>query len=164
MNKQIAGTPLEGKSLEEVVLSSWNGGSPTPVFNNAAQVWNHTFFWEGMKPNGGGAPSGKLADAINASFGSFDEFKVRVCWWCWCWFCCLRAARGLTFLWEVCPHVNLETNAHHYTPTAKQQHNTTQTEHRPSSRPPARRNLARAGRGSWPTRPASSRSRRRPTR
>ena len=76
MNKQIAGTDLEGKSLEEIVLASWNKGSPTPVFNNAAQVWNHTFFWESMKPNGGGAPTGKLADAINASFGSLDEFKV----------------------------------------------------------------------------------------
>eukprot|EP00879_Flechtneria_rotunda_P001514 GHRR01001671.1.p1 GENE.GHRR01001671.1~~GHRR01001671.1.p1 ORF type:complete len:178 (+),score=70.54 GHRR01001671.1:35-535(+) len=75
MNKQIAGTELEGKSLEEIVLSSWNSGKPTPVFNNAAQVWNHTFFWESMKANGGGAPTGKLADAINASFGSFDEFK-----------------------------------------------------------------------------------------
>lgn len=76
MNKQIAGTPLEGKSLEEVVLASWNGGNPTPVFNNAAQVWNHTFFWESMAPKAGGAPSGKLADAITKSFGSLDEFKV----------------------------------------------------------------------------------------
>ncbi|GBG00492.1 superoxide dismutase, partial [Raphidocelis subcapitata] len=75
MNKQIAGTPLEGKSLEEVVLSSWNKGAPTPVFNNAAQVWNHTFFWESMAPNGGGAPAGKLAEAITKSFGSLDEFK-----------------------------------------------------------------------------------------
>ncbi|GLI66069.1 hypothetical protein VaNZ11_009788 [Volvox africanus] len=75
MNKQIAGTPLDGKSLEEVVLASWNGGSPTPVFNNAAQVWNHTFFWESMKPNGGGAPTGKLAEAIVRDFGSFEKFK-----------------------------------------------------------------------------------------
>eukprot|EP00878_Enallax_costatus_P001084 GHUV01001221.1.p1 GENE.GHUV01001221.1~~GHUV01001221.1.p1 ORF type:complete len:207 (+),score=81.04 GHUV01001221.1:237-857(+) len=77
MNKQTAGTELEGKSLEEVVLASWNGGNPTPVFNNAAQVWNHTFFWESMKPNGGGEPTGKLADAIKSSFGSFDEFKTQ---------------------------------------------------------------------------------------
>lgn len=77
MNKQIAGTPLEGKSLEEVVLASWNGGNPTPVFNNAAQVWNHTFFWESMAPKAGGAPSGKLADAITKSFGSLDEFKTQ---------------------------------------------------------------------------------------
>ena len=59
------------------MLESWNKGSPTPAFNNAAQVWNHTFFWESMKPNGGGAPTGKLADAINASFGSLDEFKAQ---------------------------------------------------------------------------------------
>ena len=75
MNKQIAGTPLEGKSLEEVVVASWNNGTPTPVFNNAAQVWNHTFFWESMKPNGGGAPTGKLAEAIARDFGSYDKFK-----------------------------------------------------------------------------------------
>jgi superoxide dismutase, Fe-Mn family len=59
----------------QIILASWNEGKPTPVFNNAAQVWNHTFFWEGMAPKAGGAPSGKLADAINASFGSYDEFK-----------------------------------------------------------------------------------------
>ncbi|CAG9465072.1 unnamed protein product [Pedinophyceae sp. YPF-701] len=76
-NKQIAGTDLENKSLEEIVLASWNNGSPTPVFNNAAQVWNHTFFWESMKPNGGGKPSGALASAIDASFGSFDEFVTQ---------------------------------------------------------------------------------------
>ncbi|KIY96455.1 superoxide dismutase [Monoraphidium neglectum] len=76
LNKQIAGTDLEGKTLEDIVLASWNGGSPTPAFNNAAQIWNHTFYWESLKPNGGGAPTGKLADAINASFGSYDEFKV----------------------------------------------------------------------------------------
>ncbi|KAG2501256.1 hypothetical protein HYH03_001063 [Edaphochlamys debaryana] len=75
MNKQIAGTPLEGKSLEEIVVASWNNGTPSPVFNNAAQVWNHTFFWESMKPNGGGAPTGALADAIARDFGSFDKFK-----------------------------------------------------------------------------------------
>lgn len=48
-----------------------------PCSTPRLQVWNHTFFWESMKPNGGGAPTGKLADAIKASFGSFDEFKVR---------------------------------------------------------------------------------------
>jgi Fe-Mn family superoxide dismutase len=77
MNKQIAGTDLDGKSLEEIVMASWNNGNPTPVFNNAAQVWNHTFFWESMKPNGGGAPTGKLAEAITRDFGSLDEFKTQ---------------------------------------------------------------------------------------
>jgi Fe-Mn family superoxide dismutase len=74
MNKQIAGTDLDGKSLEEIVLASWNNGSPSPVFNNAAQVWNHTFFWESMKPNGGGKPTGAVAAAIDASFGSYEKF------------------------------------------------------------------------------------------
>ena len=77
LNKQIAGTALENATLEQIVLESWNGGSPTPAFNNAAQIWNHTFFWESIKPNGGGEPTGKLADAIKASFGSFDEFKTQ---------------------------------------------------------------------------------------
>jgi Fe-Mn family superoxide dismutase len=77
MNKQIAGTDLDGKSLPEIVVASWNKGSPTPVFNNAAQVWNHDFFWEGMSPNGGGKPSGKLAEAIDSAFGSLDEFKTQ---------------------------------------------------------------------------------------
>lgn len=59
----------------QIIQSSWNNGSPTPVFNNAAQTWNHTFFWEGMAPGGGGEPSGKLGEAITKCFGSFDEFK-----------------------------------------------------------------------------------------
>nr|QKY15092.1 superoxide dismutase [fe] (FSD) [Polytomella parva] len=75
LNKLIAGTPLEGKTLEEIIVASYNSGAPTPVFNQAAQVWNHTFFWESMKPNGGGVPSGKLAEAIDRDFGSFDKFK-----------------------------------------------------------------------------------------
>ncbi|MCU0676446.1 MAG: superoxide dismutase [Myxococcota bacterium] len=66
----IEGTPDAEKSLEDFVKSS-SGGN----FNNAAQVWNHTFFWKGMKPNGGGAPTGKVADLINKSFGSYDGFK-----------------------------------------------------------------------------------------
>jgi Fe-Mn family superoxide dismutase len=62
---------LQGKSLEEIILSS-DGG----VFNNAAQVWNHTFFWNSMRPGGGGAPSGALAAAIDAAFGSLDGFRT----------------------------------------------------------------------------------------
>lgn len=62
-------------SSVQIIMSSWNNGAPTPVFNNAAQVWNHTFFWEGMAPNAGGLPSGDLAAAIDKSFGSFDTFK-----------------------------------------------------------------------------------------
>jgi len=75
LNKAIAGTPNENKSLEELVKAA---GSISPaVRNNGGGHWNHTFFWESLAPNAGGAPSGKLADAINATFGSFDEFKEK---------------------------------------------------------------------------------------
>jgi Fe-Mn family superoxide dismutase len=69
LNKLIEGKPEANKSLEEIILSS-DGG----VFNNAAQVWNHTFFWNCMKPNGGGEPTGELAEAIKRDFGSYDAF------------------------------------------------------------------------------------------
>eukprot|EP00210_Caulerpa_lentillifera_P003596 g3431.t1 len=74
LNNQINDTELADKSLEEIILVSWNNGSPTPLFNNAAQVWNHDFFWLCMKPGGGGKPSGKLLKAIERDFGSFDGF------------------------------------------------------------------------------------------
>ena len=70
LNNLIPGTEFENASLEEIVLKSSGG-----IFNNAAQVWNHTFYWNGLSPNGGGEPTGALADAIDAAFGSFDEFK-----------------------------------------------------------------------------------------
>jgi Fe-Mn family superoxide dismutase len=72
LNNQIAGTEFEGKDLEAIIKSSSGG-----MFNNAAQVWNHTFYWHCLKPNGGGAPTGKLAEAINAAFGSFEAFKEK---------------------------------------------------------------------------------------
>lgn len=72
LNGLIEGTPDANKSLEEIVKSSSGG-----VFNNAAQVWNHTFYWNCLSPNGGGEPSGAVADAINKAFGSFAEFKER---------------------------------------------------------------------------------------
>jgi Fe-Mn family superoxide dismutase len=71
LNKLIEGTPLAGKSLEEIVKASEGG-----VFNNAAQVWNHTFYWHSMKPGGGGKPTGKIADAIQQSFGGYDAFRT----------------------------------------------------------------------------------------
>lgn len=71
LNGLVEGTDMESKSLEEIVKNS-DGG----VFNNAAQIWNHTFYWNSLSPNGGGEPSGALADAINAKWGSFDEFKA----------------------------------------------------------------------------------------
>ncbi|MBW4575493.1 MAG: superoxide dismutase [Aphanothece sp. CMT-3BRIN-NPC111] len=75
LNKLIQDTELADKSLEEVIKASFGDSSKAGVFNNAAQVWNHTFFWDSMKPNGGGEPTGELAEKINASFGSFDKFK-----------------------------------------------------------------------------------------
>ncbi len=75
LNKAIAGTPNENLSLESLVASA---GSISPaVRNNGGGHWNHTFFWESLAPQAGGVPSGKLADAINASFGSFDSFKEK---------------------------------------------------------------------------------------
>lgn len=70
LNNLVKGTEFENASLEDIIKKSAGG-----VFNNAAQVWNHTFYWNSMKPNGGGAPTGPLADAINAKWGSFDKFK-----------------------------------------------------------------------------------------
>ncbi len=76
LNKAIAGTPNENKSLEELVKAA---GSISPaVRNNGGGHWNHTFFWETLSPNAGGAPSGKIAEAINAAFGSFDELKTKI--------------------------------------------------------------------------------------
>jgi Fe-Mn family superoxide dismutase len=70
LNNLIKGTEFESASLEDIVRKSSGG-----VFNNAAQVWNHTFYWHCLAPNAGGAPTGALADAINAKWGSFDAFK-----------------------------------------------------------------------------------------
>ena len=70
LNGLAQGTDLANKSLEEVVKTS-NGG----VFNNAAQIWNHTFYWNCLSPSGGGAASGAIAEAIDAAFGSFEAFK-----------------------------------------------------------------------------------------
>ena len=71
LNNLVKGTEYESLGLEAIIKKAPAGG----VFNNSAQVWNHTFFWNSMKPNGGGAPSGALADAINKKWGGFDEFK-----------------------------------------------------------------------------------------
>ena len=70
LNNLIPGTEFENMSLEDIVMKSSGG-----VFNNAAQIWNHTFYWNCLSPNGGGEPSGALADAINQKFGSFAAFK-----------------------------------------------------------------------------------------
>lgn len=76
LNNLIKDKPeYEGKSLEDVIRSSYGDPAKAGIFNNAAQVWNHTFFWNSLKPAGGGAPSGELAARIDAAFGSFDKFK-----------------------------------------------------------------------------------------
>lgn len=73
LNKLVAGTDNASKSLEEIIASVSSG----PLFNNSAQVWNHTFFWNCLKPGGGGEPTGELADAIVRDFGSFAAFKEK---------------------------------------------------------------------------------------
>jgi superoxide dismutase, Fe-Mn family len=73
-NDAVKGTDLDSKPIEEVIKAIAGDASKSGLFNNAAQAWNHTFYWNCMKPNGGGAPTGALADKINADFGSFEKF------------------------------------------------------------------------------------------
>ncbi len=75
LNKLTDGTELADKPLEEVIKISSKDSSKAGIFNNAAQVWNHTFFWHSLKPSGGGQPTGELATKIEKDFGSFDKFK-----------------------------------------------------------------------------------------
>ena len=72
LNKLVPGTEFENASLEDIIKRASGG-----IFNNGAQVWNHTFYWNCMSPQGGGEPSGMLAEAINRSFGSFAQFKEK---------------------------------------------------------------------------------------
>lgn len=71
LNNLIPGTEFENSSLEDIMKKASGG-----IFNNAAQIWNHTFYWHSLSPNGGGEPTGKLADAIKNDFGSFADFKT----------------------------------------------------------------------------------------
>jgi Fe-Mn family superoxide dismutase len=73
LNKAVDGTPDADLSLEDIIVKAEG-----PLFNNAAQVWNHTFFWNGLTPTGGGAPTGAVADKIAADFGSYDEFRTQL--------------------------------------------------------------------------------------
>jgi Fe-Mn family superoxide dismutase len=75
LNNLTKDTPLAGNTLDEVILAVAGDAAKAGVFNNAAQVWNHTFYWHCMKPGGGGEPSGALAAAIGAAFGSFAKFR-----------------------------------------------------------------------------------------
>jgi Fe-Mn family superoxide dismutase len=74
LNNLIKGTDLESKNLEEIIKISSQDKSKIAIFNNAAQVWNHTFYWHSMKPNGGGEPNGQILEKIIADFGSFQNF------------------------------------------------------------------------------------------
>eukprot|EP00920_Eleutheroschizon_duboscqi_P027977 GHVT01068358.1.p2 GENE.GHVT01068358.1~~GHVT01068358.1.p2 ORF type:complete len:168 (+),score=9.80 GHVT01068358.1:661-1164(+) len=68
----LPGSPFEGKSLEDIIKSAEGG-----MFNNAAQIWNHSFYWKSMKPGGGGPPTGAIKERINQDFGDFDKFKAQ---------------------------------------------------------------------------------------
>ncbi|NVN96105.1 MAG: superoxide dismutase [Bacteroidetes bacterium] len=72
LNTLVLGSEFENTNLEDIVKKATGG-----IFNNGAQIWNHTFYWNCLKPNGGGLPTGRLLDAINKSFGSFDDFKQK---------------------------------------------------------------------------------------
>lgn len=74
LNKLVADTELADKSIEEVIQTSFKEGK-TGIFNNAAQAWNHTFFWNCLNPSGGGAPTGAVAEKINSDLGGYDKFK-----------------------------------------------------------------------------------------
>ncbi|HRD50520.1 MAG: superoxide dismutase [Candidatus Competibacter sp.] len=76
LNELVAGTPLADQSLEAVIKTTADKADQIAVFNNAAQIWNHTFYWNSLRPQGGGKPTGALIQAIEKSFGSFDAFKA----------------------------------------------------------------------------------------
>ncbi len=76
LNNLVQGTENESKTLEELINMSFSQASLVGIFNNAAQVWNHTFFWNCMQKNGGGVPTGRIAEKINAAFGSYEKFAA----------------------------------------------------------------------------------------
>ena len=76
LNKLIKDTPFENMELEEIIINTAEKSEYISIFNNAAQVWNHTFFWNSISPNGGKMPEGELLEKINRDFGSYDNFKV----------------------------------------------------------------------------------------
>ncbi len=78
INKLIEGTDLAGAALEDIIKKTAKDAGKAGIFNNAAQVWNHSFYWQSMKPNGGGPATGAIADKINADFGSFDKFSEQL--------------------------------------------------------------------------------------
>ena len=76
LNKAIKGTDFAGASLEEIIQATQGDATQKSIFNNAAQIWNHTLYWESMAPGGGAAPDGTLAEQINAAFGDYEGFKA----------------------------------------------------------------------------------------
>ncbi len=76
LNKLVAGTEFEGQSLEAIIKATAGKADKAGIFNNAAQTWNHTFYWKSLKADGGGPPRGALAQKIDAAFGSYDKFKA----------------------------------------------------------------------------------------
>ncbi len=77
LNTLIPGTPWEKASLEDIIKGTHGDDKQAKIYNNAAHIWNHSFFWNSMKPGGGGAPSGDLAKKIDAAFGNLDGFKAK---------------------------------------------------------------------------------------
>ncbi|MGC6500408.1 MAG: superoxide dismutase [Henriciella sp.] len=75
LNKLTEGTDLDGASLEEVIQTAAGDPAKAGLFNNAAQVWNHTFYWHSMKPGGGGRPTGRISELIDRDFGSYEDFS-----------------------------------------------------------------------------------------
>ncbi|WP_341702941.1 superoxide dismutase [Ferrovibrio sp.] len=94
LNNLLANDPLKDKSLVEVIRAVAGKADKAGIFNNAAQVWNHDFYWDSLRPNGGGKPTGKMADLIKDSFGDYDKFKADFAAACvgqfgsgWAWLC-----------------------------------------------------------------------------
>ena len=77
LNTLIPGTAFEKSSLEDIITATHNDADKAKIYNNAAQIWNHTFFWNSMKPQGGGAPTGRIAELINHAFGDLATFKAK---------------------------------------------------------------------------------------
>ncbi|HSN45576.1 MAG TPA: superoxide dismutase [Casimicrobiaceae bacterium] len=75
LNNLVKGSAYEGATLEKIIADSAGKADQAGIFNNSAQIWNHTFYWNSLKPNGGGKPSGKLAAMIDSDLGGFDNFK-----------------------------------------------------------------------------------------
>ena len=75
LNKLVAGTEYEGASLEKIITDTAGKADKTPIFNNAAQTWNHTFYWNSLRPKGGGKPAGRIAQMIDSDLGGYENFK-----------------------------------------------------------------------------------------